>query len=59
MAKISWRADNGEIKAWFMNDSPIDERLPNQLDPRQPVSMEDLEKIRVMYFKIYVDGNYR
>lgn len=54
-------AEDSELRAWFMNDSNSDRTLPNQLDPRQPVSMEDLEKIGVLYFNIDVDedGNYK
>jgi len=43
------------VQAWFMDSSDADQRLPHQLDPPQPVSIESLAKIGVLYFNINVD----
>ena len=40
------------VKAWFMDSSDKDQRLPHQLDPPEPVSLEDLENCGVLYWKV-------
>ena len=40
------------VKAWFMDSSDEDQRLPHQLDPPQPVSLEDLENCGVLYWQV-------
>ena len=35
-----------------MDSSKEDQRLPHQLDPPQPVSLEDLENCGVLYWKV-------
>lgn len=32
------------VRAWYMDDSPEDQRLEHQLDPPQSVSLEELAK---------------
>ncbi|CAH3154953.1 unnamed protein product [Porites lobata] len=44
------------VKAWFMDSSDEDQRLPHQLDPPQPVSLEDLENCGVLYWKLDADN---
>lgn len=44
------------VQAWYMDSSDADQRLPHQLDPPQPVSMDYLTKIGVLYWKIDVDN---
>lgn len=40
------------VQAWFMDSSNADQRLPHQLDPPQPVSLEDLSNSGVLYWKV-------
>ena len=40
------------VKAWFMDSSDEDQRLPHQLDPPEPVSLEDLKNCGVLYWKV-------
>ena len=40
------------VKAWFMDSSEEDQRLPHQLDPPEPVSLEDLRNCGVLYWKV-------
>ena len=49
------------VQAWFMDSSDEDQRLPHQLEPPQPVSLEQLADIGVLYFNIPVDdqGEYK
>lgn len=47
------------VKAWFMDSSEEDQRLPHQLDPPKPVSLDDLKNCGVLYWKVnhtfYID----
>ena len=49
------------VKAWFMDSSDEDQRLPHQLDPPEPVSLEDLKNCGVLYWKVNhtFDINFR
>jgi len=47
------------VKAWFMDSSDTDQRLPHQLDPPEPVSLEDLKNCGVLYWKVNHRGSYR
>ena len=40
------------VSAWFMDSSDEDQRLSHQLDPPQPVSLEDLANCGVLYWKV-------
>lgn len=45
------------VKAWYMDTSDADQRLSHQLDPPEFVSLENLEKLGVLYW--YFDpSNY-
>ncbi|KAL7872953.1 hypothetical protein AOLI_G00120240 [Acnodon oligacanthus] len=43
------------IDAWYMDESAEDQRLPHRLEPNKPVSLEDLQKIGVFYWKLNAD----
>uniref|UniRef100_A0A3B1K4Z4 Acireductone dioxygenase n=1 Tax=Astyanax mexicanus TaxID=7994 RepID=A0A3B1K4Z4_ASTMX len=43
------------IEAWFMDESSSDQRLPHRLEPNQPVSLQELQKIGVFYWKLNAD----
>lgn len=43
------------IEAWFMDSSDEDQRKPHRLNPNQPVSLEDLKKLGVFYWKLNAD----
>ena len=49
------------VQAWYMDESDSDQRLPHELEPSVPVSLEQLEKLGVLYFNIEVDdaGQYK
>ena len=49
---VRYRKQVKMVKAWFMDSSDEDQRLPHQLDPPQPVSLEDLENCGVLYWKV-------
>ena len=38
------------VHAYFMDESADDQRLPHQLDPAKPVSLEELAKVGVLYW---------
>ena len=40
------------VKAWFMDSSEEDQRLPHQLDPPEPLSLDDLKNCGVLYWKV-------
>jgi len=42
-----------------MDSSNTDQRLPHQLDPPEPVSLEDLKNCGVLYWKVNHRGSYR
>ncbi|KAL4218179.1 Ard4p [Mactra antiquata] len=44
------------VRAWFMdNDTSVDQREPHQLDPPQPVTLETLADLGVLYYNVNVD----
>ncbi|WAR17280.1 MTND-like protein [Mya arenaria] len=44
------------VSAWFMNeDKSVDQREPHQMDPPQPVQLEKLAELGVLYLKIESD----
>ncbi|XP_008293477.1 acireductone dioxygenase [Stegastes partitus] len=43
------------IEAWYMDTSDEDQRKPHRLEPNQPVSMEDLSRLGVFYWKLNAD----
>lgn len=43
------------VRAWYMDDSNEDQRLPHQTQPIQTVSFEQLQKIGVYYWNVPVD----
>ena len=49
---VRYRKQVKMVKAWFMDSSDEDQRLAHQLDPPQPVSLEDLENCGVLYWKV-------
>ena len=38
------------MRAYYMDDSPADQREPHELAPSQPVSREHLAKLGVLYW---------
>ncbi|XP_069829157.1 acireductone dioxygenase isoform X2 [Dendropsophus ebraccatus] len=44
------------VQAWFMDDSEEDQRKPHQLQPNQPVSLEELRLLGVHYYKLDADN---
>ncbi|XP_056420081.1 acireductone dioxygenase [Hyla sarda] len=49
------RADN-MVRAWYMDDSEEDQRKPHQLQPNQPVSLDELRPLGVHYFRLDADN---
>ncbi|KAM4542121.1 acireductone dioxygenase isoform 3-T3 [Odontesthes bonariensis] len=43
------------IEAWYMDSSDEDQRKPHRLTPNQPVSMDQLKKLGVFYWKLNAD----
>lgn len=43
------------VQAWMMNTSEEDHRAPHHRNPPQYISLEDLQKIGVLYYKVPVD----
>ncbi|XP_066571858.1 acireductone dioxygenase [Amia ocellicauda] len=43
------------MEAWYIDDSPEDQRKPHKLTPNQPVSLEDLNRLGVFYWKLNAD----
>ncbi|XP_031570315.1 1,2-dihydroxy-3-keto-5-methylthiopentene dioxygenase-like [Actinia tenebrosa] len=44
------------VRAWYMDSSDEDQRLPHQLDPPQPVSLDQLKQLGVLYWKLDADN---
>lgn len=40
------------VSAWYMDDSKEDQRAPHKTDPLQPVSLEELKALGVLYFQV-------
>ena len=40
------------VRAWFMDDSNEDQRLPHQQTPNKEVSLDTLRKLGVLYWKV-------
>lgn len=40
------------VKAWYMDDSDADQRLPHQQNPNQEVSSQQLDELGVLQFKL-------
>ncbi|KAK1310644.1 1,2-dihydroxy-3-keto-5-methylthiopentene dioxygenase 2 [Acorus calamus] len=40
------------IKAWYMDDSDEDQRLPHHLEPKQFVSLKELEELGVLSWRL-------
>lgn len=40
------------LEAWYMDDSDEDQRKPHRLNPNQPVSLDQLKKLGVFYWKV-------
>uniref|UniRef100_A0A8C9RCS5 Acireductone dioxygenase n=1 Tax=Scleropages formosus TaxID=113540 RepID=A0A8C9RCS5_SCLFO len=43
------------ISSWYMDQSEEDQRLPHKLEPNEPVSLEELQKLGVFYWKLNAD----
>ncbi|XP_004648115.1 1,2-dihydroxy-3-keto-5-methylthiopentene dioxygenase [Octodon degus] len=43
------------VQAWYMDESTDDPRLPHRLNPDCPVSLEQLRKLGVLYWKLDPD----
>lgn len=43
------------LEAWYMDDSDEDQRKPHRLNPNQPVSLDQLKKLGVFYWKLNAD----
>ncbi|XP_006626443.1 acireductone dioxygenase [Lepisosteus oculatus] len=43
------------MEAWYMDKSSEDKRKPHKLDPNQPVTLDELKKIGVYYWKLNAD----
>ncbi|MBN3281128.1 EIPR1 protein, partial [Polyodon spathula] len=46
------------VEAWYMDDSSEDQRTPHRLEPNKSVSLKELEKLGVSYWKLDAD-NYK
>lgn len=40
------------VQAWYMDESADDPRLPHRLEPARPVSLEQLRRLGVLYWKV-------
>jgi|688.fasta_scaffold1226437_1 1,2-dihydroxy-3-keto-5-methylthiopentene dioxygenase len=44
------------VKAWYMDDSEMDQRLEHQKNPSQPIDIKDVfTRTGVLYWKVYYD----
>ncbi|XP_053565701.1 acireductone dioxygenase [Bombina bombina] len=44
------------VQAWYMDSSDEDQRKPHQLQPQQPVSVQQLDELGVSSFKLDADN---
>ncbi|VVB07190.1 unnamed protein product [Arabis nemorensis] len=44
------------MQAWFMDDSNEDQRLPHHRNPNEPVSLDYLSELGVLYWKLNPDN---
>ncbi|XP_020638261.1 acireductone dioxygenase isoform X2 [Pogona vitticeps] len=44
------------VEAWYMDESPEDQRKPHRLEPNRPVSLERLSQLGVFYWKLDADN---
>lgn len=44
------------VQAWMMNTSEEDHKAPHHRNPPQYISLEDLQKIGVFYYKVRYRG---
>lgn len=40
------------LEAWYMDSSDEDQRKPHRMNPNQPVSLNELKKLGVFYWKV-------
>lgn len=40
------------LEAWYMDGSEEDQRRPHRLEPHQPVSLEQLKELGVLYWQV-------
>lgn len=45
------------VSAWYMDNEATDQRLPHKLEPNQPVSLDHLAMLGVLYFHFTVDDD--
>eukprot|EP01147_Barroeca_monosierra_P004909 gene4909-6910_t len=45
------------VQAWVMDTSDADQRLPHKTEPVQPITVEDLRELGVLYWHVPVDGH--
>ncbi|KAK5609308.1 1,2-dihydroxy-3-keto-5-methylthiopentene dioxygenase [Crenichthys baileyi] len=43
------------LEAWYMDGSDEDQRKPHRLNPNQPVTLDELKKLGVLYWKLNAD----
>ncbi|TNN65485.1 1,2-dihydroxy-3-keto-5-methylthiopentene dioxygenase [Liparis tanakae] len=43
------------MEAWYMDSSEEDQRKPHRLNPNEPVSLDQLKKLGVFYWKLQAD----
>lgn len=43
------------LEAWYMDGSEEDQRRPHRLEPHQPVSLEQLKELGVLYWQLNAD----
>ncbi|XP_060090420.1 acireductone dioxygenase [Heteronotia binoei] len=44
------------VEAWYMDESPEDQRKPHRQEPNQPASLEQLRQLGVFYWKLDADN---
>ena len=40
------------VRAWYMDSSPADQRMPHRLEGASDVSLQDLAKLGVHYWRV-------